>query len=175
MKALILPVAFSGLLTAQVASWSWESVTTPDRLAGFHRFAPGISGRALRSDGQTTHLIRPAAQAPRLNGPFTIEAWVAIQAYPWTWCAIANQEKNRRQGFSFSIDPNGHFGLHVAAGGQWNESRSEKPLPLYRWNHIAAFLCIIGAVGFTFLPKRERPGGGARDKPVPPVGETPRR
>ena len=25
-----------------------------------------------------------------------------------------------------------------------------------RWNHIAAFLCIIAAVGFTFLPKSDR-------------------
>lgn len=25
-----------------------------------------------------------------------------------------------------------------------------------RWNHVAAFLCIIAAVGFTFLPKSDR-------------------
>ena len=33
-----------------------------------------------------------------------------------------------------------------------------------RWNHMAAFLCIIAAVGFTFLPKEvhmERPLGPA--------------
>ena len=138
MRTLILSLVLPGLLMAQVASWSWESVNAPDRLEGLHRFAPGISGQALRSDGQTTHVIRPAAQAPRLAGPFTIEAWVALQTYPWTWCAILNQEKNRQQGYSFSIDPNGHFGLHVAVGGQWIESRSEKPLPLYHWNHLAA-------------------------------------
>jgi len=132
MKALVLAIALPGLLMAQVASWSWERVDAPDRIVGFHRFAPGISGQALRSDGQTTHLIRPAAEAPRLNGSFSIEAWVAIQTYPWTWCAIVNQEKNRQQGYSFSIDPNGHFGLHVAVGGQWIESRSDQALPLYR-------------------------------------------
>ncbi|MBM3753372.1 MAG: LamG domain-containing protein [Acidobacteria bacterium] len=138
MKVIVVSIALTGALAAQVASWSWENVTAPDRLEGFHRFSPGIAGQALRSDGQTTHLIRPAAQAPRLNGAFTIEAWVAIQTYPWTWCALVNQEKDRKRGYSFSIDPNGHFGLHAAVGGQWIESRSEKPLPLYRWNHIAA-------------------------------------
>lgn len=138
MKVFVVSIALAGALAAQVASWSWESVAAPDRLEGFHRFAPGIAGQAVRFDGQTTHLIRPAAQAPRLNGAFTIEAWVAIQTYPWTWCAIVNQEKNKKQGYAVSIDPNGHFGLHVAVGGQWIESRSEKPLPLYRWNHIAA-------------------------------------
>ena len=90
MKALILSFALSGVLTAHVASWSWERVAAPDRLEGFHRFAPGIAGQALRSDGQTTRLIRPAAQAPRLDGPFTVEAWVAIQTNPW--CSPQRQE-----------------------------------------------------------------------------------
>ena len=26
-----------------------------------------------------------------------------------------------------------------------------------KWNHIAAFLCILAAVGFTFIPKAEAP------------------
>ncbi len=29
-----------------------------------------------------------------------------------------------------------------------------------RWNHLAAFLCIIGAVAFTFLPSPPTSGGG---------------
>ncbi|MBN8730139.1 MAG: LamG domain-containing protein [Acidobacteria bacterium] len=139
MKFALFPLLLAGITSAApVASWSFERIEASDQWQGFHRFSPGISGQSLRSDGQTTHLIRPAAQAPRLNGAFTIEAWVAIQTYPWTWCAIVNQEQNLRRGFSFSIDPNGHFGLHVAVAGKWIESRSEKPLPLYRWNHIAA-------------------------------------
>lgn len=128
----------ASLACGQVAFWPFERDAPPDKVEGFYRFAPGITGQALRSDGQTTHIIRPAAQAPRMDGPFTIEAWVAIQTYPWTWCAIVNQEKKLQRGYSFSIDPNGHFGLHVAVGGKWIESRSEKPLPLYRWNHLAA-------------------------------------
>jgi len=34
-----------------------------------------------------------------------------------------------------------------------------------RWNHIAAFGCIIGAVAFTFLPKSDR--GGAAGELAP--------
>ena len=131
MKILMLVLAFSGILAAeQLAYWPFDPVSDPDRIAGFHRFTPGISGQALRSDGQTTHVIRPATRAPKLDGAFTIEAWVAMQTYPWTWCAIVNQETNHQRGYSFSIDPNGHFGLHLAVGGKWIESRSEKPLPL---------------------------------------------
>lgn len=38
-----------------------------------------------------------------------------------------------------------------------------------RWNHVAAFLCIIAAVGFTFLPKSDR----APSSPQAEQGERP--
>ena len=38
-----------------------------------------------------------------------------------------------------------------------------------RWNHVAAFLCIIAAVGFTFLPKSH---GGATSAPAGQVVPT---
>ncbi len=135
---LLLSCLFACAACAQTATWSFEKLEPGDQLLGFSRYLPGVTGQALRSDGQTTHLVRPAAQAPQLTGPFTIEAWVAIQTYPWTWCAIANQEKALKRGYYFAIDPNGHFGLHLSVNGRWIESKSTQSLPLYRWNHIAA-------------------------------------
>ncbi len=120
------------------AVWSFESIEAGDSLRGLYRYLPGVSGQALRFDGQTTHVVRAAASAPRLDGPFTIQATVAIQTYPWTWCALVNQEKDLKLGYFFGIDPNGHFGLHLAVGGKWHESRSDAPLPLYQWSRIAA-------------------------------------
>lgn len=114
---------------------AWMSVMGQSGMRGFYREVPGVTGKAVRFDGQTTHLVRPA---PRLEGPFTIEAWIGIQTYPWTWCAIANQEKDLKRGYYFAIDPNGHFGLHLSINGKWVESRSTEALPLYQWNHIAA-------------------------------------
>ena len=120
------------------AVWSFESIEAGDSLRGLYRYLPGVSGQALRFDGQTTHVVRAAASAPRLDGPFTIQATVAIQTYPWTWCALVNQEKDLKLGYFLGIDPNGHFGLHLAVGGKWHESRSDTPLPLYQWSQIAA-------------------------------------
>ncbi len=34
-----------------------------------------------------------------------------------------------------------------------------------RWNHIAAFACIIGAVAFTFLPKSDAAGSAVSAQP----------
>jgi len=121
-----------------LASWSFDQGQGPDEVRGFHKFVPGVAGNALRFDGQTTSVFRSASASPRLGRSFSVEAWVAVQTYPWTWCAVVNQEKDRRAGYFFGIDPEGRFGLHVALDGRWEESRSKVALPLYSWNHILA-------------------------------------
>ena len=104
-----------------VASWSFDQGAAVDELRGFHKYVDGVAGKALRFDGQTTAVVRPAAKMPRIGGAFSVEAWVALQTYPWTWCAIANQEKDRRAGYFFGVDPEGRFGLQVASSGGWQE------------------------------------------------------
>jgi len=119
-----------------VASWSFDQGKGADEIRGFQKSVPGVAGNGLRFDGQTTVVVRGAAKAPRLGGPFSVEAWVALQTLPWTWCAVVNQEKDRQAGYFFGLDPEGRFGLHLAVDGQWRESRSTVKLPLYTWNHI---------------------------------------
>jgi hypothetical protein len=138
LSALALAGAAFAADKPAAASWSFEADGGSDVIRGFQKFVAGVSGRALRFDGQTTVVVRAAARAPRLDGAFTVEAWVALQTLPWTWCAVINQEKDRRAGFFFGVDPEGRFGLQAAVGGRWRESRSASPLPIYTWNHIAA-------------------------------------
>jgi hypothetical protein len=121
-----------------VASWSFDQGPGGDEVRGYHKFVNGVAGQALRLDGQTTVVVRAAAKMPRLAGAFSVEAWVAIQTYPWTWCAIVNQEKDLRAGYFFGIDPEGRFGLQAAVNGAWQECRSAAGLPLYAWNHLLA-------------------------------------
>jgi len=131
----LLGISLAAAEKTPIASWSFDGPGS-DVVRGFHRSVDGVAGKALRFDGQTTAVIRPAAKAPRLGGAFSVEAWVALQTYPWTWCAIANQEKDRRAGYFFGVDPEGRFGLQVAVEEQWLECRSNAGLPLYSWNHI---------------------------------------
>jgi len=118
-----------------IASWSFDGPGT-DEVRGFHKFVDGVAGKALRFDGQTTTVVRSAVKNPRIDGPFSVEAWVALQTYPWTWCAIVNQEKDRQAGYFFGIDPEGRLGLQLATREGWQACRSSVGLPLYAWNHI---------------------------------------
>jgi len=118
------------------AAWSLDGQSGADSFRGFHKFVPGVAGSALRFDGQTTSVVRSASRTPSLRTAFSIEAWIALQTYPWTWCAIVNQEKDHRAGYFFGVDPEGRFGLQVSVDGRWQEDRSDVKLPLYAWNHI---------------------------------------
>lgn len=43
-----------------------------------------------------------------------------------------------------------------------------------RWNHVAAFLCIIAAVGFTFLPKSDRATNSPQAEQSDPPADLPK-
>jgi hypothetical protein len=132
-------VRLAGDAGAPAASWTFDGpVQAGDSIRGFTRPVAGISGKAMRFDGETSAIIRPAAAAPKLTGAFSIEAWIAIQAYPWTWCAVVAHERDGREGFSFGIDADGRFGLDAMIGGERRAHTSKAALPLYKWNHIAA-------------------------------------
>mgnify|MGYP006268713615 CR=1 FL=1 len=57
-----------------LASWTFDQGTNSDKTLGYFKFVPGVVGTGLRFDGQTTSVVRAAANAPRLGGAFTIEA-----------------------------------------------------------------------------------------------------
>ena len=110
---------------------------TEDVISGNYKYISGARGKAIKFDGYTTSVIRKAAQTPRLKDTFTIEAWVALQAYPWNWTAIVNQEKDHKAGYFFGIDAEGHLGLHASVDGRWCECISKSKLPPLKWSHIA--------------------------------------
>jgi hypothetical protein len=150
-----------------VAQWSFEDPTTAlardsvsnrdDTISGFAKRTPGVHGQALRLDGYTTAVIRPAAQAPHLSGSATFEAWIALEAYPWGLCAIVNQadqpdmpvinqegmvptltpEKDPTAGYFFGLDANGRLVLQLSLDGKWVTCRAEQKIPLLRWTHVA--------------------------------------
>jgi Concanavalin A-like lectin/glucanases superfamily len=107
-------------------------------LNGYYKYAAGVSGDALRFDGDTTSMMFPHPDAPGFgrNG-FTVEAWVALNAYPWNWVPVVDQEKELQEGFFFGIDAFGHVGLQASVDGQWHALTSQTLIPLKKWAHIA--------------------------------------
>ena len=144
-----LPVAFASYDTASdVAAW-WafddlaqrgvydRAAQKQDMSMGRLQNTPGVLGGGLKCDGLTSCIIRKAAKAPKLDGPFAIEAWVAPQTYPWNWCPIVAQNHDKEAGYYFGLDADGHIGLSLAVGGQWKTCVSKTKLPLMKWSHIA--------------------------------------
>ena len=159
---LVLSLAWNGLTWAQgetsIASWSFDKAEPEkDAIKGNCRFVQGVKGKAIVMDGYTTCVVREAEQGPELGPDFSVEAWIALGAYPWNWAPIVAQENtvsmnsnldaicwpddivvnSPRAGFFFGISPEGYLGLHIGAQG-WTVCRTEKKLPLYTWTHVAA-------------------------------------
>lgn len=108
-------------------------------LSGEFAFVPGVVGDGVRFDGYTTRMVVPAASVgPIGRNGFSVEAWVALNTYPWSWVPIIDQEKARQIGFSFGIDAFGHLGLGVSIDGRWQRVLSSQVLPLKRWVYVAA-------------------------------------
>ncbi|MEM7298608.1 MAG: LamG domain-containing protein [Bacteroidota bacterium] len=132
----------------RIAAWSFDEVNNnktkdaisgfDDEITGYYSLVKGVAGKAIKCDGFTTAIMREGEDAPVVKSAFTVEAWVAPQAYPWNWCAVYSQEYTHNRGFFFGIDGEGRVGLHAAIARQWRECISEKKIPFMEWSHIAA-------------------------------------
>lgn len=129
-----------------VAWWRFDNADKPgldsvsgveDTVGGRFRSVPGVSGQALKLDGFTAFLARKPDGVPKLRGGLTLEAWLALGAYPWSWCPIVDLHRKPVNGIFFGIDADGTFKLQLAAGGRWQEAVSKAPLPLRQWAHVA--------------------------------------
>jgi hypothetical protein len=131
-----------------VAWWPFDSIDQgavidrasgrEDRVEGSAGPIRGAVGQALLFDGFTAVIDRPAAAAPRLDGDFAVEAWVALGAYPWNWCPLASQQKDQQKGYALSIGPRGQIRLEVGVDGAWQSCASaDWVVPLRTWTHVA--------------------------------------
>jgi len=106
-------------------------------VSGVYLRVPGVSGGALRLDGETSGVSVKAGTVPDLGAAFTVEAWIAIDAYPWNWAPIVDQRDEEEAGLFFGVDSFGHLGLQAAIGGAWQQLATGEQLPLKRWVHVA--------------------------------------
>lgn len=119
-----------------MGSWVLDNVGGfKDAIQGNFRFVRGVSGTGLKLDGYTTAIIRDAASVPVLDGSFSLEAWVALAAYPWNRCPVIAQKDGHR-GFSMEIGPQGEVILGVGTGAGWRECMTDQGLPIRKWVHI---------------------------------------
>ena len=125
----------------------------------------GVSGTALAFDGYFSKIELPKAKAPALTNELTVEAWVALGAYPWNDAGIVHCSAGspitpedykhgyrdpytyrpwKMEGYLLGVDPYGRpiFKLNGRqVGGGVLEPKDTVPvrevLPTYRWTHLA--------------------------------------
>lgn len=141
--ALMFPTCTSSQSRGLVASWSFsetrnavtmDGVTgSDDQVGGYYKYVPGVSGTGLRFDGYTTSVECKAQDAPSLSKAFSVQAWVALNTYPWNWVPFVDQEKSKTAGYFFGIDAHGHLGLQAEIKGVWQSVTSQAEIPLKKW------------------------------------------
>jgi len=104
---------------------------------GFSWHPPGVKGKAMGFDGIRTVVKVPADKIPDLSRGFTVSAWVALEAYPWTMLAVMDHESQEQSGYFLGLHPEGYPALWMADSGKWLQCSSQNKLPLYEWNHLA--------------------------------------
>jgi hypothetical protein len=125
----------------------------------------GVSGTALAFDGYFSRIELPRAKAPALTDELTVEAWVALGAYPWNDAGIVHCSAGlpidpedykhgyrdpyvyrpwQMEGYMLGVDPYGRpiFKLNGRqVGGGVLEPEDTVPardvLPTHRWTHLA--------------------------------------
>jgi hypothetical protein len=109
-----------------------------DSIYGKYEYVKGVKGQAIKLDGFRTFVKTSGKNQQFLSDAFTIEAWIAPAAYPWSWSPVFDCTDQRLTGFFFGIDNIGRVGFNVAAGSSWYEVKSRLTIPLREWSHIAA-------------------------------------
>ena len=51
----------------------------------------GVSGTSLQFDGYNTKIILPSDKTPKLSNAVTLEGWMSIGAYPWSYVPLVQQ------------------------------------------------------------------------------------
>lgn len=121
---------------------------------GLTKFVPGVKGKAVSLDGYSSFIDvipkdlsedGPESALFRLPRKISIEAWVALGAYPWNLAPILTIGKYGITGFYFGIDSRGRPVFQVSDGtSTWHECSGRlQPgtnlgLELHRWYHLVA-------------------------------------
>ena len=85
----------------------------------------GVSGTALQFDGYNTIVALDPADSPDIADGLTLEAWIAIGAYPWNWCPIVQQGDDA--GYALGIDAHAHAGFKLQVGGAFRGAGVRDP------------------------------------------------
>ena len=118
------------------------------QIYGLAKYVPGVKGTAFKFDGFSSYIegtpdIKGEDDELEIPREISVEAWVALGAYPWNWAPILTIGKYKITGFYFGIDSRGRVGFHMSdATSVWHECNSKlnpktkAGMDLNRWYHV---------------------------------------
>jgi hypothetical protein len=114
-----------------------ESITNSACFISGHKslWKKGVSGTALEFDGYTSSVVLPSTKAPEISLGLTIEAWVALAAYPWNWVPVFQQGDST--GYALGLNDHGNPTFQLGLGNKLYILTSKTHLDRYTWYHLA--------------------------------------
>jgi hypothetical protein len=107
----------------------------------FFKQVQGVKGGAVLLDGNTSYIIVEEDNVPRVKDSFSVEAWVAMGAYPNNICPIVDNQRDPAEGYYngyfFGLDALGRLILRIATDGRNERVVATETIPLYKWTHVA--------------------------------------
>jgi len=108
----------------------------------YYESVNGVKGNALLLDGYTSYIEIPGEKAPVVMNDFSLEAWIALGAYPTHLCPIIDNKHDvnigYHNGYSFNINALGQLNFRMATRGHTEQLIVPQTLPLNKWIHVAA-------------------------------------
>ncbi len=119
----------------------------------------GVSGTALQFDGYNSEISLPADISRTISNDISLQAFVSLGAYPWSWCPIIQQcddvpeeieriqkhgnystsiKKENETGFFLGISGEGKPGFKLNVGGSWEELSGDLVLERREWYLLTA-------------------------------------
>ena len=127
--------SFNGTVRDQALD---EARPERDTLHGSIDWVPGVIGTAAKLDGFRSYVRRERNDSAGPVDAFTVEGWVALARYPWSWSPLVDCSYPETKGFFLGVGPEGHVAFRVAAGSSWYEATTDARIPLREWVHVAA-------------------------------------
>ncbi len=128
----------------EVFAYVTESVSGEafDLHGKYYKEVEGVRGNAALLDGYTAYIeIKGKDHIPAVKGPFAVEAWIALGAYPKNICPVIDHQRDVAEGyyngFFFGLDAMGRLLFKVATNGRNEILMGNDRIPLNEWTHIA--------------------------------------
>jgi len=112
----------------------------------------GISGTALMMDGWTSQVQLKKDLSPQVSDQITLDAWIAIAAYPWNTCPIVQQvdvvDGKEGNGVMLAMEADGKPGMWITVSGASGNKRirlkADELIPRYRWTRLTGVIDASG-------------------------------